>query len=500
MPTPLLLELSTWPWLERLSRKERRLVDLGSVPGPEWDRIALDGFNLVFLMGVWCRSAIGRELARADPSLTREYDRVLPGWTADDVAGSPYCIQRYEPDERMGGWTGLETARRELKSRGIGLILDFVPNHTSFDHPWVWQHPQRYVLGAGVDVDAAPEDFRAMATVDGVVHVACGRDPHFAPWRDVAQLNYFNPETRDAMRSVLREIAAHCDGVRCDMAMLVLNDVFERTWRRVLHGEWPRPHDEFWPRATRAVPALTYLAEVYWDLEGVLIDQGFDFAYDKRLLDALHAPDAAPRVRQLLAADYPPGARLARFLENHDEPRSAQVLRRYLPAAAALATTLPGMRFMFDGQQEGRRIRTPVQLARWPEEPIDPAVRVAYDRVLAFATRPPLRDGQWGLLHAWSAGDDTFASTVAYRWRTPNALAVIVLNLGVAAAQAHVGIAADLPAGDAFDFEDALTGASYRWSRESLDRTGLYVRLEAGGAHLFTVALSSQLSALSAQS
>ena len=497
MNNPLLLELSAWPWLERLSRAERRHITLDNVPPREWDRIARDGFNLVFLMGVWSRSAIGRELARTDPWLVQEYDRVLPGWTDEDVPGSPYCIQRYEPDGRMGGWAGLAAARRELRARGIGLVLDFVPNHTGFDHPWVSQHPHRYVLGTEADVAAAPEDFRAMESVEGVVHVACGRDPHFAPWRDVAQLNYFNPDTREAMRGGLRTLAEHCDGVRCDMAMLALNDVFDRTWRRVLRGEWPRLPDEFWPGATRDVPELIFLAEVYWDLEGVLLGQGFTFAYDKRLLDALHAPDPASRVRYLLAADYPPGAGLARFIENHDEPRSAPIFGHRLTAAAALAGTLPGIRFFFDGQQDGRRIRSPVQLARWPEEPVDPGVRAVYDRVLGFASQELLHDGEWRLLDGWPAGDDTFPGVLAYRWRAPAALVVIVVNPGASAAQANVGIAGHLPAGSAFDFEDALTGARYRWTREALERTGLYVRLEGGAAHLFRVAVSSQPSALS---
>ncbi len=118
-PHPHLLEISAWPWLERLSREERRLVTLADVPARCWDRIADDGFDYVFLMGVWRRSAIGREIARTDPGLIAEYDRVLPGWTDADVAGSPYCIQAYEPDERMGGWRGLDAARRQLHERGV---------------------------------------------------------------------------------------------------------------------------------------------------------------------------------------------------------------------------------------------------------------------------------------------------------------------------------------------------------------------------------------------
>jgi hypothetical protein len=274
------------------------------------------------------------------------------------------------------------------------------------------------------------------------------------------------------------------------MAMLVLNDVFERTWRRVLRAEWPPLIDEFWPGATRAVPELTYLAEVYWDLEGVLLGQGFTYAYDKRLLDALHAPDVASRVRRLLAADVPRGSQLARFLENHDEPRSAPVFGHRLTAAASLAATLPGVRFFFDGQQDGRRIRAPVQLARWPDEPVDPVARALYDRVLTFASQRLLDNGEWRFLEVWEAGDDTFSNILSYRWRTPAALAVVVVNAGSSPAQAHVGVAADLPDGSGFGFEDALTGARYYWTRQALERTGLFVRLEGGSAHLFTVAVS----------
>src|SRR5262245_23149205 len=131
-PHPHLLEISAWPWLQRLSGAEGRDITLADVPPPFWDRIAQDGFDALFLMGVWRRSARGREIARRDSGLIAEYDRVLPGWTGADVAGSPYCIQAYEPDDRMGGWRGLDAAHRELRNRGISLIVDFVPNHTAF--------------------------------------------------------------------------------------------------------------------------------------------------------------------------------------------------------------------------------------------------------------------------------------------------------------------------------------------------------------------------------
>jgi glycosidase len=481
-PHPHLLEISAWPWLERLSsRGAGEPVTLGSVPPPEWDAIAALGFDYVYLMGVWRRSPLGRELARTDPALRAEYDRVLPGWTEADVPGSPYCISAYEPDDRMGGWAGLDGARAALHARGMGLFVDFVPNHTGFDHPWVATHPTRYVLGDEPDWTVAPEDFHR---ADRVM-IARGRDPYFAPWRDVAQLNYCNPDTRQAMIDVLRQIAAHADGVRCDMAMLVLNQVFDATWRRVLRERWPMPAGEFWPEAIAAVPSLIYLAEVYWDLEWRLQQQGFQFTYDKRLLDRLHASPPSD-VRGQLLAQPPFRDRLARFLENHDEPRSACALGARLEAAAAMLASIPGMRFFFDGQLDGARVRAPVQLGRWPEEQGSPAVRDIYERLLAAADENVFHDGDWTLLDVTRADDDSYADILAWRWRHGENIALVAVNLGGNIAHGHVA-PGDLPDGGAWNFEDRLTGARYRWTREALTATGLYVRLEGGRAHVFEV-------------
>jgi alpha amylase-like protein len=487
-PHPHLFEISAWPWLTRLSRQHQRLVTLADVPAAEWDRIAAGGFDLLFLMGIWRRSVIGRVLARTDLGLLGEYDRVLPGWAFEDVAGSPYCIQSYVPDERMGGWPGVDAARRELAARGIGLMLDFVPNHTGFDHPWITSSPDRYVLGTLEDYRRAPEDFRAIEHVGDLLFVACGRDPYFAPWRDVAQLNYFNPDTRAALTATVAEIAHHCDGVRCDMAMLVHNDIFERTWRGVLRGRWPALPQDFWRETIQAVPSLIYLAEVYWNLEGTVLDHGFHFAYDKRLLDAFHGPahETAGRVRALLASGAPDSRRLARFLENHDEPRSAATLGGCVTAAAALVSTVPGMRVFYDGQFEGRRVKMPVQLARWPEEAPDHETGRLYDRLLRTASADVFHDGEWKLLLTSPAGDDTSGNLIAYRWRGAGDFAVIVANPAANAAQGHVILLGeDVPDSAECDFDDQLTDASYRWTREALVSHGLYVRLEAGQAHIF---------------
>ena len=482
MKNPHLFEISAWPWLERLSARENRRVTLDGVPASDWDAIAAHGFTQLFLMGVWSRSPLGRELALADRGLRTEYDHALPGWNEDDVVGSPYCISGYVPDSRMGGWPGLDAARRELNARGVSLIVDFVPNHTAFDHPWTRQHPERYVLGSEDDLREAPDDFRRIR--DAIV--ACGRDPFFAPWRDVAQLNYFNADTRRAMAAELRNIAAHCDGVRCDMAMLVLNDVFERTWRRLLRDRWPTPAEEFWPTVISSQPEMLFLAEVYWDLEWTLQQHGFHYTYDKRLLDRLYSSSPG-HVRGHLYAEPAYSERLARFLENHDEPRSATALASRVPAAMALFSTLPGMRFYFDGQLQGRHTRFPVQLGRWAAEPVDARLAAFYERLLETTALPLFHAGDWKLLEVSSAGDESFTDLIGYRWRLDEQVAVVVANLGAGVSSGYLPVIGDLPRADAYDFVDELNEVSYHRTRKSLDVRGLFVRLDPAQAHVFVI-------------
>ena len=185
-------------------------------------------------MGIWKRSAFARQLARNDLSLAGAFGRALPDWTARDVAGSAYSIAGYEPDRRIGTWEDLADIRVKLHARGMRLMVDFIPNHTGFDHPWIQSHPNRYVQGDESAFRDNPGAFRAIDTPSGDVRfIACGRDPYYLPWNDVAQLDYSNADTRAAMVDVLERLARHVDGARCDMAMLVLSDVFSSTWRRV---------------------------------------------------------------------------------------------------------------------------------------------------------------------------------------------------------------------------------------------------------------------------
>jgi hypothetical protein len=485
---PHLYEINTWVWLEQLSRRAGRQVTLGGVPDAEWDALRGLGFDFIWLMGVWERSPETVRIQRNDASLFPQFDQALPGWRPEQVVGSPYAVRRYQPDPRIGTSNDLDGVREKLRARGMRLILDFVPNHTALDHPWVEAHPEYYIRGSREDLRNEPDAFFTPAGASKDFCIARGKDPYFPPWKDVAQLNLFHAGARTALLDQLREIACHCDGVRCDMAMLILNDVFPATWGRFLRS-FATPRKEFWTLAVEALPDFVWLAEAYWDMEQRLQALGLTFTYDKVFYDRLRGAD--PRqVRAHLTADEAYQNRLARFLENHDEPRSAAVFGPRLPAVAILAAVVPGMRLYHQGQLEGKRIHVPIALGDAAEEAPDLQVEALYGKILRIANQDAFHGGRWRLLDVTSAGDPTFESLIACEWRSARAWKVLVVNLGAGTAQGRIRLEGGMPSSSDYSdyvLRDELNDVSYVRSAAEIANLGLYVRLDAGRAHSFDI-------------
>ena len=479
---PTLYEINTWVWLSDLATKTGASVDLNSVPPPEWDAIAALGFDAVWLMGVWERSPAGIVIADQNANLLADFHRALPNFRPEDNVGSPYCVRRYTVDEHLGGRAGLAIARRELAKRGMRLVLDFVPNHVAPDHPWVSEHPEYFIQGTAED---ARQDPASYIEIHHTVY-ACGRDPYFPAWPDVLQLNAFQPGLRQAVIETLSDIASQCDGVRCDMAMLLLNAIFERTWGS---RAGQKPATEYWaniiPSVKPAHPGFLFIAEAYWDLEWELQQQGFDFCYDKRLYDRLEH-DNAESVRLHLCADLAYQEKLLRFIENHDEPRAAAT---FAPAkervAAVMTSTLPGARLFHEGQFEGRKVRLPVFLGRRPEEPVDKELQDFYHKLLAAIDSPVFRAGQWNLCERTGWPDNpSYQNLVALRWSKEERY-LIVVNLSDGRAQALVHVGWDDLAGHNWNLTDKLTGVTYERSGDELGSSGLYVDLGPWSQHFF---------------
>jgi hypothetical protein len=493
---PSLYQINTRVWLAELGLRLGRRATLDDVPDANLDQVASDGFDWVWLLGIWQTGEAGRQVSLTQPEWQAEFRELLPDFTPADVSGSPFAVREYVVNVDFGGPDALGRFRSRLAERGVRLLLDFVPNHTALDHPWVHARPEFYVNGTDGDEAREPGNYRRVDTRSGPRVLAHGRDPYFPGWPDTLQVNYRHGGLRRAMREVLASIAAQCDGVRCDMAMLVLPEVIARTWGdRSRPADGTAPVDEpFWPEAIghvrQARAEFTFMAEAYWDLEWTLQQQGFDYTYDKRLYDRLHSQDA-PGVRGHLHADAEFQRRSVRFLENHDEPRAAAAFPpRVHRAAAAITFLVPGLRFLHEGQRSGRRRRASNHLSRRSPEPVDIELRAFYTRLMECVHRPVVREGQWRLLSprpAWE-GNPTWDRFIAFSWESGESRLLVTVNYGPTQGQCYVDLRASGLDGRRWRLTDLLSPAViYARDGGDLTRRGLYLNLPAWGHHVFDV-------------
>jgi Alpha amylase, catalytic domain len=486
---PLLYQINTRVWLTDLSRNLRRTATLDDIPDAELDRVAGMGFDWVWLLSVWQTGPAAQRISRTNPEWRHEFEETLPDLREDDIAGSGFAITGYTVHKALGGDEALARIRQRLRRRGLRLMLDFVPNHSAPDHPWVIDHPDYYVAGTDSDLAREPHNYTRVAATSGDRVLALGRDPYFAGWPDTLQLDYSNPATQAAMVAELLKIATQCDGVRCDMAMLVLPEVFERTWGRRA--------PLFWPDATRRVrekvPGFCFMAEVYWDHEWTMQQQGFDYAYDKRLYDRLRDGHARP-VREHLHAGLDYQTKLARFMENHDEPRAAATFARPIHEAAAIITYLsPGLRFFHHGQFEGRTKRISPHLVRAPLEATDGELQRFYKGMRAVLQHPVFRDGEWQLLECAPAWEHNWTCDCFVAWSWKSAAGdrrLVAVNYAANQSQCYVRLSLHDLGGRSVRFADLMGppgSVGFDRDRRDLDARGLYLDMPAWGYHVFDV-------------
>ena len=478
---PSLYQVNTRVWLQLLTRQLGRAATLDDIPDTaldEWSRL---GFDWVYFLGVWQTGSVAPQVSRSNPEWVAEYHRLLSDLTDADVCGSCFAVTGYTVHQAMGGHGAMERLRDRLHQRGLKLMLDFVPNHTAPDHPWVQSHPDFYVAGTVAQLEWEPQNYCRL----GDRIFAYGRDPYFPGWCDTLQLNYGNPDLQTAQSQELLKIAQLCDGVRCDMAMLVLPEIFQRTW-----GITTQP---FWQGAIAQVrhqhPGFVFMAEVYWDMEWTLQQLGFDYTYDKRLYDRLVERHARP-VREHFWADLGYQTQSARFLENHDEPRAAGTFPPDVHQAAAILTFLcPGLRFFHQGQFEGFKQRISVHLQRGPSEPTDSAIQTFYQKLLTCLRIPAIREGDWQLADCYPAWHDNWSSDdfIAFSWRgKAGQRLLIVVNYAPHDSQCYLKIpgAGDL-AGNTYQLQDCMSPAVYDRPGDLFLTQGIYFDLPAWGYHVF---------------
>lgn len=418
---PRILEINAWPWLNQLKSRYGDEITFQNLP-PEILTEDTNEFDYIWMMGIWKRSSASQQIGRQHPGLQQEFKTALNDLSGADVIGSPYAIQAYQVDSFFGGEIGLKRLINQFHSMNKGLIVDYVPNHVAKDHPWVENNPEFFLHWQENEQSPIEGEY----FLKNNLVFAHGKDPYFPPWTDTVQVDAFSPEYRREIISLLKKLATSgVDGVRCDMAMLLTNRIFKQTWGKKVGTPLSQ---EFWQDIIGNVkeqhPHFKFIAEVYWDMEWDLQQQGFDFCYDKRLYDRLlHATNE--QIRAHLTASWKYQKRLIRFIENHDEPRASSVLgREKSQAAASMIYTLPGAYLHHWGQSIGRKIKLPVQLGRFPAEEGDPNQKLFYTSLFSHKF---LKYGQTDALK-WFFLNDLPWSFIGYVWISSSHLEILLTN------------------------------------------------------------------------
>jgi hypothetical protein len=480
---PKIYEINTWPWLNELSERYGHKISLENIPVDLLDK-DLKRFDAIWAMGVWERSPKAREDAIQNEDLQKEYHKALRYFNTDDVVGSPYAVYYYHVDSHLGGQDGITSFREELSKRGIKLILDFVPNHVAVDHLWTLEKSDMFIQGTIDDLMTKPYEYFSI----GKKIYAHGKDPYFNPWTDTVQINAFSQDAREKAIKTLLSIAAMCDGVRCDMAMLLLNKIFTKTWGYKVGDP---PNVDYWeyiiPKVKEQFPEFKFIAEVYWDLGWELQQQGFDYTYDKRLYERLLNEDAQ-KIREHLQADWNFQCKLLRYIENHDEDRVVNLLgEEPSKAAAVIIVTLPGACLIHEGQMEGNEIKLPIQLGRKPMEKEIADILQFYENLLDIFPSKDLNEAKWMMCGLDPVDDNSYNEAIAYVWFLNEKIKLIVINYSLKHIKAHVKIPNIDYKSSYWIFRDILHKREYRYSGKDLSLYGLYIELDAWKSHVFEI-------------
>jgi glycosidase len=351
------------------------------------------GFDALWMMGVWRISDGARKISKI---------------TSEDFEGSPYAVPVYEVNRELGGRSQFVRLVNRAHGAGLSVIVDFVSNHMALDSPWITQRGDLFIRGNTTARKQSTKEFFLDRSGETT---AFGRDPYFSPWNDTAQLDYSNEALRTRMIEVLKRISQFADGVRCDMAMLVLRECFRQLWYPLLSDSLfdEKMPGEFWDQAISAVkkvsPNFKFIAEAYWDKERQIRALGFDLCYEKKLYDALVGHDFG-RVVERLQRDPDQLHGSLYFIENHDEPRAASVFSKSDNLASlALILSIPGSVLIHEGQMEGKNERLPVQRIRpLVDEQPDLALRESYIQLLKITCDDVFKKGDFLLFDPGAYG------------------------------------------------------------------------------------------------
>lgn len=488
-------------WLDQLSRQhEREIRRLDEIPEDALRALVEQGFNVLWLVGLWERSSASAHLKACAEN-------------TDDVAASAYALAGYAVAAELGGEEAFSVLERRAKRCGLRLACDFVPNHMGIDAPWVVEYPERFIQTTeppypsysftGEDLSSDPrvgiflEDHYADQTDAAVVFrrldhrtgeesfLYHGNDGTSLPWNDTAQLDYLRADVREAMLDKLVELARRFRVIRIDAAMTLVKQHFQRLWypapgqggavpSRAERGlaeevfETAMP-EELWREATQRVareaPETLLLAEGFWMMESYMVSAlGLHRVYNSAFMHFLRDEDNEGLdnwLRDALTFDRRVLGRCANFLTTPDEDSAASQFGhgdKYFGLCVLLAA-MPGLPLFGHGQVEGLAEKYGMEYRRAREdEEVNEAVVARHEReVFPLLQRRHLFSGtEHFRLYEVTSNGEPCKDVIAFSNGNGEERALVLFHNRDAEVSIRVGSAAPYQEGDGEQLNETL--------------------------------------------
>jgi hypothetical protein len=554
MPTVVLVAKNMHVWLDQLSRQYRRpITRLDQIPDEELAKLSGWGFTGLWLIGLWERSAASQRIKQLCGN--------------PEAVASAYSLREYEIMQDLGGPEGMHNLRERAWRYGIRLASDMVPNHMGIDSRWVIEHPDWFVsldhspfpaysfngpnLSGDERVGIFLEDHYYNRSDAAVVFkrvdhwagserfIYHGNDGTSMPWNDTAQLDFLNPEVREAVIQTILHVARQVPIIRFDAAMTLTKRHYQRLWfpepgsggaipSRAAHGLTSRQFNEampseFWrevvDRVAQEVPDTLLLAEAFWLMEGYFVRTlGMHRVYNSAFMNMLRDEDNAKYrwlMKNTLEFDPEILKRFVNFMNNPDEHTAIDQFGKgdkYF-GICTMMVTLPGLPMFGHGQIEGFAEKYGMEYRRayWNEVP-DQSLVERHEREIFFLLRRRRLFAEaehFVLYDFWTSDGNVNEDVFAYSNRSGDERALIVYHNRFSDVRGwirtSVGAAVKGPGGSKqiahctlgeglalhqdkhhfTIFRDHLSGLEYIRSSAELCERGLYVELGAYKCHVF---------------
>ncbi len=493
MKTNLIYHIDIREFFYRNKSKNPNIKNILDLPFSFFEELKELGVDTIWFTGTFERSEESQRISISMKELYRSYFESLPDWKEEDVIGSPYAIKTYKISKEFGGTKTFIEFKKKLNKLNLKVILDFVPNHFAIDSPYLIKYPELFIQATEELYNNNPYNYFYRESNSRKFIFAHGRDPYFPPWKDTVQLDYRSKSVHEFMMNELINLSKICDGVRCDMAMLLLSDIFTNNWsEHILPKDVVPAGEEFWSSAIQKVTKKNtdffLIAEAYWNRENDLAEIGFDYVYDKKLYEVI-IQENIPLLNEYIKLNFKYKKNRFLFIENHDEQRSAAIFPiEKLKAAATLIYTLPASKLIYDGQLEGRKYRHAIQLKRIFDEQINYDLLNFYKLLFTEIKKSSIQNGYFKFLSpqpAWE-NNPAYRNFIIYIYENDDLEKdLVVINFSPYQSQCKVKIESLDLINKKFLIKDRLSSEKYIRDGNEMLYKGLYLDLKPYQSQIF---------------